>query len=53
MALSSVKVQFGIDSQQNLRIENVQIQNIYTWFEDNAAIPTLLKIHDSWVNIDD
>ncbi|EIE84674.1 hypothetical protein RO3G_09384 [Rhizopus delemar RA 99-880] len=48
VALSSVKVQFGIDSQHNLHIENVQAQNVYTWFEDNAAIPTLLKIHDSW-----
>ncbi|KAG1450957.1 hypothetical protein G6F56_008212 [Rhizopus delemar] len=44
VALSSVKVQFVKDKDQDWKIKKVSAESLYEWFNDNMAIPTLLKM---------
>lgn len=48
MAISSVRIQVSVvPESRTTQIQNVEMQVLHTWFEDNdSAVTTLVKVHD-------
>ncbi|KAK4514715.1 Tlg2-vesicle protein [Mucor velutinosus] len=48
MAISSVRIQVStVPESRTTQIQNVEMQVLHTWFEDNdSAVITLIKVHD-------